>query len=181
VRAPTELVFDPAVDWPALTTMACGIVAVAMMFPDWSISRVGRAEATANGFNRDILPAAPILLVILLLAVIAIAGYTLVARRPALLPLAAFPAFGALMVVIVTTSTLDKIGGDILGQVPGGSYEVGAAAWVCLAFTVLALCVSLVPLADTLRRAPPRGPRQRPWGPEEPPRPPAPPSASADG
>ncbi len=142
--------------------MACGILAIAMMFPAWSIARVRGSEATENGFNRDILPAAPILLVILLLAVVTTAGYTLVTRRPALLPLAAVPAFAALIVVIVTTSTLSKIGGDVLGQIPGGSFEVGAGAWVCLAFTVLALCAGLVPLADRLRRRTPPPPRQPP-------------------
>lgn len=143
--------FNLAEDWPAIAVMVAGAAAVGMMFPDWSISKLFNQEEGVNGFNRDLMPAAPIMLVILLAAVVAIAGYSLLTRRPRWLVLAAVPAFTALMVVIVMMTTLSEIGDSILGSIPGGSFELGAGAYLCLVFTLLALCASLYPLLMMLR------------------------------
>jgi uncharacterized membrane protein len=139
--------------------MACAIVAVAMMFPEWTVAKFLGQESTENGFDRSLVPAGPILLVILLVAVVATAGYTLLAKKPQWLLFAAVPAFAALMVVIVTMTTLSKIGGDLLGALPGGSSELGVGAWLCLVFTIAAVCLSLYPLVGMMRRpAPPPPP-----------------------
>lgn len=132
--------------------MVSGAVAVGMMFPDWSVSKLFRQEQGVNGFNRDLLPAAPIMLVILLAGVVAIAGYSLLVRRPRLLVLAAVPAFTALMVIIVMMTTLSEIGDSILGSIPGGSFELGVGAYLCLVFTLVALCLSLYPLMAMFRQ-----------------------------
>lgn len=166
-----EPAFDPATDWPAVATMALGVAAVGMMFLDWSTSKILNREASDNGFDRDLMPAAPIILVILLIAMVAIAGWTIIVRRPKLLAFAAIPAFAALMVVIVMMTTLNKIGGDILSAIPGGSYSLGEGAWLCLVFTIFALGVCLVPLAQALKQA---------AEPAEPPRPPEFPHAEGD-
>lgn len=132
--------------------MVSGAVAVGMMFPDWSVSKLFRQEQGVNGFNRDLLPAAPIMLVILLAGVVAIAGYSLLVHRPRLLVLAAVPTFTALMVIIVMMTTLSEIGDSILGSIPGGSFELGVGAYLCLVFTLVALCLSLYPVMAMFRQ-----------------------------
>ncbi len=143
--------FDMTEDWPALAAMVCGVIGVGMMFPDWWVAEIFDAEETRNGFNRDILPAAPIILVILLAAVVAIAGYVLLTRRRRLLPLAGVPAFAALMIIVVMMTTLDRAG-EPIDDLPNGSFDLAVGAYLCLFFTLLALCASLYPLLAMLRR-----------------------------
>ncbi|MCF2532112.1 DUF5336 domain-containing protein [Yinghuangia soli] len=154
----SEPPFDLASDWPAMAAIVCGAVAIGMMFLDWPTAKVLRRESGDSGFDRSLMPAAPIILVILLVAVVAVAGYSMLAKKHWLLLLAAVPAFAALMVVIVMMTTLSKIGDDILESIPGGSFSLGAGAWLCLVFTILALAASLVPGLDLLKRPAPAAP-----------------------
>ncbi|NUP35055.1 MAG: hypothetical protein HOU01_25595 [Streptomycetaceae bacterium] len=125
------------------------MLAVAMMFVDWQTSRFRGESVSWDGFNREVLPAAPIILVIMLVAVVASAGCVLLLRRPSQLAFAAIPAFTAMLVIIIVITTLDAMIGNPVRAV-GGTFEISAGAWLCLTFTILALLISLVPLGESL-------------------------------
>lgn len=147
--------FDVSTDWPGLAAILFGAVAIGTMFLDWPTAKVLRRETSDNGFARNLMPAAPIILVTLLVLVVALAAYALLVKQPKLLMAAAVPAFAALMVVIVMITTLSKIGGDVLDSLPGGSFSLGIGAWLCLVFTILALAASLVPALEMFKRPAP--------------------------
>lgn len=166
--------FDVRTEWPAAAVMFCGVLAVAMMFVDWQTSRFRGESVSWDGFNREVLPAAPIILVIMLVAVVASAGCALLLRRPSQLAFAAIPAFTAMLVIIIVITTLDVMIGNPVRAV-GGTFEISAGAWLCLTFTILALLISLVPLGESLLAQQKQRQRQRQRQPVVPPKPAEPP------
>ncbi|MDI2130401.1 hypothetical protein [Yinghuangia seranimata] len=155
-----ESVVDVGRDWPAAAVLLLTVLAFVMMFLDWSVLRARRVKVTDDGFDRSILPAAPVILVIMFVAVAGIAAYALASRRPRFLGFAAIPAFTAMLVVIIImTTTTEVIESFTRGL---ATYELGAGAWLCLVFTILAFLVTLVPLAmwgrEAMEQRPPKAP-----------------------